>query len=244
MAETDSIASRMQKLAKLKRLKAGQQNVAETEALATDEESVFAMPGPVEESAHGPELGTDRDEPSFAPQLGGVDDSVERPSEPVAEQAEATRDSYPAAKTEDREDDSLSSYFAALGIAPEEAEENPAETEATEPSLDIEDEPLDLLELEEVDGDEPEIETPDFAAAEVDPETIAREFENEEPAPVRDRTTAETDDNRITVVFDESRTTLLNHVSRQMNCSVDDVVVTALDWYLDALFGEDEAKAG
>jgi len=29
-----------------------------------------------------------------------------------------------------------------------------------------------------------------------------------------------------------------------MNCSVEDVVVTALDWYLDALFGEDgEAKS-
>ena len=46
----------------------------------------------------------------------------------------------------------------------------------------------------------------------------------------------------VSVTFDESRSTLLSHVSRQMNCSVDDVVVTALDWYLDALFGEDDQK--
>jgi len=89
--------------------------------------------------------------------------------------------------------------------------------------------------------------TPDFAANEVDAELLKQEFENEAapeelsavstpPSPIAD----ENADGRISVSFDESRSTLLNHVSRQMGCSVEDVVVTALDWYLDALFGEDE----
>ena len=47
-------------------------------------------------------------------------------------------------------------------------------------------------------------------------------------------------DQPLTITFDESRATLLTHVSKQMSCSIDDVVVTAIDWYLDALFGEDD----
>ncbi len=47
-------------------------------------------------------------------------------------------------------------------------------------------------------------------------------------------------DQPLTITFDEGRATLLQHVSKQMNCSIDDVVVTAIDWYLDALFGEDD----
>jgi len=93
---------------------------------------------------------------------------------------------------------------------------------------------------------------PDFAANEVDAEMLKREFEGEvaseqpaddhivdEPNP-SSPVASEDSESRISVSFDESRSTLLNHVSRQMGCSVEDVVVTALDWYLDALFGEDE----
>ena len=93
---------------------------------------------------------------------------------------------------------------------------------------------------------------PDFSDSEVEAELLEREFENEALAELPSTKKQETatgaaapaaDENpegRISISFDESRSTLLNHVSRQMGCSVDDVVVTALDWYLDALFGEDE----
>ena len=104
--------------------------------------------------------------------------------------------------------------------------------------------------------DEPEnvaedTQIPDFSSKEIEAELLAREFEDEasselpaeEPETVANAKPTTNDDDadgRIRVSFDESRSTLLNHVSRQMGCSVDDVVVTALDWYLDALFGEDE----
>jgi len=51
-------------------------------------------------------------------------------------------------------------------------------------------------------------------------------------------------DQPLSITFDETRATLLAHVSKQMNCSIDDVVVTAIDWYLDALFGEDDPEMG
>lgn len=103
--------------------------------------------------------------------------------------------------------------------------------------------------------DSSDVQMPDFSANEVDSEVLEREFENEFAAAApAEKTKAvssgrspiadEDSEGRISVSFDESRSTLLNHVSRQMGCSVEDVVVTALDWYLDALFGEeDEAKS-
>ncbi len=51
-------------------------------------------------------------------------------------------------------------------------------------------------------------------------------------------------DQPLSITFDETRASLLAHVSKQMNCSIDDVVVTAIDWYLDALFGEDDPEVG
>jgi len=106
------------------------------------------------------------------------------------------------------------------------------------------------------DDDDPidsikEAQQPDFSTEDIDAEALKREFEDEAALEssvedfeadenVTDSVAAEDADGRITISFDESRSTLLNHVSRQMSCSVDDVVVTALDWYLDALFGEDE----
>jgi len=88
-------------------------------------------------------------------------------------------------------------------------------------------------------------ETPDFAEKEIDTATLDREFEHETAEAKTTPTVTETEDGRVSLTFDDSRSTLLNHVSRQMDCSVEDVVVTALDWYLDALFGEegDEAKS-
>lgn len=67
---------------------------------------------------------------------------------------------------------------------------------------------------------------------------------NIEPEPVELDTSAHSTDaaadQPLSITFDETRATLLAHVSKQMNCSIDDVVVTAIDWYLDALFGEDD----
>ncbi len=96
---------------------------------------------------------------------------------------------------------------------------------------------------------EPEVEQPDFTQSEIDSETLENEFAHEAeqvfggpaaPAAAPENETG----GRVSLTFDDERSTLLNHVSRQMNCSIDDIVVTALDWYLDALFGEDgEAKS-
>lgn len=96
-----------------------------------------------------------------------------------------------------------------------------------------------------------EVEVPDFSKNEIEAELLEREFENEAVAEIEAEETTqvsniespvatEDSEGRLSVSFDESRSTLLNHVSRQMGCSIEDVVVTALDWYLDALFGEDE----
>lgn len=96
---------------------------------------------------------------------------------------------------------------------------------------------------------ESEVEQPDFTQSEIDSETLENEFAHEAeqvfggpaaPAAAPENETG----GRVSLTFDDERSTLLNHVSRQMNCSIDDIVVTALDWYLDALFGEDgEAKS-
>lgn len=80
----------------------------------------------------------------------------------------------------------------------------------------------------------------EFAELEMDA-ALAAEIENAtaNPAKAAMSQTEAADDGTLSIVFDESRAKLLEHVSRQMNCSIDDVVVTAVDWYLDALFGED-----
>lgn len=82
---------------------------------------------------------------------------------------------------------------------------------------------------------------PDFAASEIDPELIEKEFAHETANPSAQNAKGDAIDGPVTLTFDDNRSTLLNHVSRQMNCSIEDVVVTALDWYLDALFGEEDA---
>ena len=87
-------------------------------------------------------------------------------------------------------------------------------------------------------SDEPDM--PDFSASEIDTELLEQEFAHEAQAETAVAGTEELTDGRVSLTFDDARSTLLNHVSRQMNCSIEDVVVTALDWYLDALFGEEE----
>ncbi len=80
-----------------------------------------------------------------------------------------------------------------------------------------------------IDLPEPEITDADIPPLDASEEPVAA-------APVKENGTAKP----LTITFDEGRATLLHHVSKQMSCSIDDVVVTAIDWYLDALFGEDD----
>ncbi len=103
----------------------------------------------------------------------------------------------------------------------------------------------EVADTDRLDEDTSEIEAPNFAENEIDPTVLEREFEHEAEQAVDAPTATVADDGKVTLTFDESRSTLLNHVSRQMDCAPEDVVVTALDWYLDALFGEenDEAKS-
>lgn len=131
--------------------------------------------------------------------------------------------------------------------------------------LGIDDEAMDALDdivaIAGVSEARQEDARPDFTTKEIDPELLEREFSDESPVKYKSKETeteaeSEPDDvpvatedeaGRVTISFDDSRSTLLKHVSRQMGCSAEDVVVTALDWYLDALFGEEgeeEAKAG
>lgn len=107
------------------------------------------------------------------------------------------------------------------------------------------DEAAAIADIDQLDEEALKTETPNFAENEIDPTVLEREFEHEAEQVVAAPTATVSDDGKVTVTFDESRSTLLNHVSRQMDCAPEDVVVTALDWYLDALFGEegDEAKS-
>ena len=139
--------------------------------------------------------------------------------------------------------DEISALAGAGGIAAVAATATAATAASADP---IEDELVDTAE---------EVVQPDFSTKEIEAELLEREFAeeaaaeevaSEEPEVAETSAPAETDDEtdgRISVSFDASRSTLLDHVSRQMGCSVDDVVVTALDWYLDALFGEDQEEA-
>ncbi len=99
----------------------------------------------------------------------------------------------------------------------------------------------DLLGDEEAFGKPIDIEAfeKEIGVSATDPDTP------EPAAPPASEADADKDaDVPLSITFDETRATLLSHVSKQMNCSIDDVVVTAVDWYLDALFGEDDPEMG
>jgi|GEM_PF-3204436 len=82
------------------------------------------------------------------------------------------------------------------------------------------------------------------SAADLGPDPVA-EPEPEPIVPPAPNPVAEMfDDDSLSVTFDAGRAAMLNQVSAQMGCTVDDVVVTAIDWYLDALFGEDGEMQG
>lgn len=62
----------------------------------------------------------------------------------------------------------------------------------------------------------------------------------ETPAPAELDSSSE---NSLSVYFDPSRAAALEQVSQHMGCTIDDVVITAVDWYLDALSGDEGAAA-
>lgn len=269
MADTTSIASRMEKLAQLKRMKKG---------LSTDIEAPtdadIAPQDDFEAIVNAPDLNAseDRGEPVTGFEEAGAADPEKSEDRSV--------DAGQPAEANVEGGDSLNDYFTALGITPNAdadagdaheaavsesaaAETAEADVETTESLLNAADLGIDDEAMEALDnlvalagvgaddeGDAPEpvefegptLDEADFAQAEVDPDTLEREFEDE-VSETAAGTTMEEVDGRIAVTFDQSRTALLNHVSRQMDCSVEDVVVTALDWYLDALFGEEEGEA-
>ncbi len=140
-------------------------------------------------------------------------------------------------------------------VAPAEARQEFAETRDDILTLD---DPVDALEASASDGEEPE----EFGS-EIDIEAFEREIALAQEMQVKRKVSSEStpplipdsefdpepesaadSDTRkpLSVTFDESRAALLKQVSAQMECSIDDVVVTAIDWYLDALFGEETAN--
>lgn len=72
-------------------------------------------------------------------------------------------------------------------------------------------------------------------AADISADIEALDDTAPEPEPMAD----DGGDAPLSITFDAGRAATLAQVSAQMGCSIDDIVVTAIDWYLDALFGED-----
>jgi len=138
-------------------------------------------------------------------------------------------------------------------VQPEEAEEEMpvAVEEASDFDLpdDLPDDlPVDLP--DDLPDDTPEDTGADFDRS-IDIEAFEREIAMADSARRAEIQQPETSDapeanpesgEPLSITFDPGRAAMLEQVSKQMGCSVDDVVVTAIDWYLDALLG-DEADA-
>lgn len=137
-----------------------------------------------------------------------------------------------------RNDDTFLTSFTAAPAADVVSEDDARALDSIIGSFDDEDDAIPAVEPEAEIGDK----AVDIEAFEAEIALKDSEIEEAEQSAVADATEAEavTADQPLTITFDESRATLLTHVSKQMSCSIDDVVVTAIDWYLDALFGEDD----
>jgi len=166
-----------------------------------------------------------KDAPTLAP-----DEPLATPVTEVAEVEERPADIDPTPEIE--------AETTAIPLempAPEEAREPPAPPDAGASDLDLPDDLLDDL---------PEDLKPDFDKT-IDIEAFEREIAAADPVGKGAKTVAEAPDpaEPLTVTFDPDRAATLEQVSKQMGCSVDDVVVTAVDWYLDALLEEDGSQA-
>lgn len=297
MADTTSIASRMEKLAQLKRMKQGLSSAKVDEPVAVDAETQAEPTISAPEEIHAPDPMTAAFEPEKTEFQPPVSDEFEPISPEIDDDMIAAFDTDMSAP-ENQEDTEVSADIPETADVKAAVEaEADLESEIPEDLMEIEDDfapssdmaedvsapaesvsaDLDLDEdtqsaLEEIaaiagvggvatavvasqasdeteEQADPAAEMPDYTSEEVPADLLEREFENDSPQIQETAAVSETEaaavaeesaDDRVTLTFDESRSTLLNHVSRQMDCTVDDVVVTALDWYLDALFGEDE----
>ena len=167
-------------------------------------------------------------------------DARDRWVDPVREDntflASFAGDAAPSAEEETDDADSLDSIIGSFEDDEEKAAE-PEEAVTQEPPLAV------PVEEPTQDVAEDPARDPDSFGNPADIEAFEREIAEAGKAASEPEETTGTDV-PLTVTFDESRATLLEHVSKQMNCTIDDVVVTAIDWYLDALFGEDDPEMG
>lgn len=145
-----------------------------------------------------------------------------------------------SAPTGEEDDESLDSIIGSFDIDEDEESAAP-ETEDADVAVAVE-----KASVEETPDEMPEVDDFDVPVdieafeAEIAMSADGDDSADEDVKTPVDVPEVSSADQPLTITFDESRATLLAHVSKQMNCSIDDVVVTAIDWYLDALFGEDD----
>ena len=204
-------------------------------------------------SAYFEALGIVPDSAKFANLSGAAPKPSEAPAPPVPEpKADTGREVDARDRWVDpvREDDTFLASFAGDGPAGDEGDEADTSLDSILDSFDDETETT-VPDGVEAPASEPVSKTdlPEESGGfgkPVDIEAFEKEIGLHSAGPSGDDVAADDPsadaegDTPLTITFDESRATLLEHVSKQMNCTIDDVVVTAIDWYLDALFGEDE----
>ncbi len=205
-------------------------------------------------------LGIVPDDAKVAGATGKAPDEYKSPSDEYAEPAPVKT---PGREVDERDlwadpvrnDDTFLSSFAAGGDAAKDVEEDIPSLDSIIGSMGDEEIEPPVVEAPVIEAPvvEPVIEAETVKADDIDDipvdieafeaEIALKESEITEEEPVATIPPAEKTveaEQPLTITFDKSRATLLSHVSKQMGCSIDDVVVTAIDWYLDALFGEED----
>jgi len=156
------------------------------------------------------------------------------PAPPVEEAQEPPADIAPPTKADDPKPEASATVPDVPGA--EDGEKTTVAPDAEASELDLPDDLLDDL---------PEDLRPDFDKT-IDIEAFEREIAMADPAHQDGGKAAAQEPasgEPLTVTFDPDRAATLEQVSKQMGCSIDDVVVTAVDWYLDALLEDDGSQA-
>jgi len=206
------------------------------------------------------------DTESFDSIIGSFDDADEEKdrAEPVAPESDLPESDLPESDSADPESGEPDPAAIALpeepdtpaGVAPDidgpddlpehEADTDPLSFDADDPDLtefgtDID---IDAFEREIALAEEKRAAARAASVPNLPDDVAAVDDSEPEPEPA----SGDEDGAPLSITFDAGRAATLAQVSARMGCSVDDIVVTALDWYLDALFGEDgqlaEAEAG
>lgn len=175
--------------------------------------------------------------------IGSFDDDEEETGAAVTETVSAASDKDETVEERVVEDD-LVEEIAAAPLAEPPQEPSIESLEASLAELEIEAEPVSFGQAIDIEAFEKEIGVAGAMPGlpETGPEPVTSDADDADATASADAV-ADADagsEQPLSITFDETRATLLAHVSKQMNCSIDDVVVTAIDWYLDALFGEDD----